>query len=139
MVCYKCGYKYSSKINMAVKADDHKKVTVCPNCGHEEEYLLPLDEEVAGKREKRFKLSAPSKKWEFLLEKISEIPDVDEICSPTWASSLKNGVPIDHRYNTENAILMVLEMVTKGTRCESLGRELSDKARKVFDFYSNEK
>lgn len=81
----------------------------------------------------RWKLS---KKHEFLIDQISEIPTINEILHPFLDGGISIGMCQDHRYNTENIILMALETLTKGTQMEDIGKELSDKAREVFDYYA---
>lgn len=84
----------------------------------------------------KFKLS---KKHEFLIEKIGDIPSMDEIQYTKWARDLSNGKNADHRYNTEDALLQILEMITKGTQMEEIALEISEKARAVFDYYADRK
>lgn len=48
-----------------------------------------------------------------------------------------NGRRTDFRYNTEDTLLMIIEMLTKGTQQEEIGKEISEKARAVFDYYSD--
>jgi len=47
------------------------------------------------------------------------------------------GNHIDFRYNTENVLLMIIETLTKGTQQEEIGKEISKKARIVFDYFSD--
>ena len=82
----------------------------------------------------RFKLS---KKHEYLIDKIGDIPSINDIKSSMWTNDLMNGKYTDHRYNTEDALLMILEKLTSGTQLEDIGKEISEKARAVFDYYSD--
>ena len=82
----------------------------------------------------RFKLS---KKHEYLIDKIGDIPSIDDIKNAMWSNDFMSGKYVDHRYNTEDALLMILERLTKGTQLEDIGKEISEKARAVFDYYSN--
>ena len=81
----------------------------------------------------RFKLS---QKHEYLIEKIGEIPTIEDIQNKAWSKDLLNGVFTDFRYNTEDVLLLVIEKLTNGTQMEDIGKEISDKAREVFDYYS---
>lgn len=80
---------------------------------------------------------ALSKKHEYLLDIICKIPTIDEIQHPAWSLSAMEGKYDDNRYNTEDAILMCIEKLTKGTQMEDAGKELSEKARGIFDYYSD--
>lgn len=82
----------------------------------------------------RFKLS---KKHEYLIDKIGDISSVDDIKNPMWSNDLMSGKYADYRYNTEDALLMILEKLTSGTQLEDIGKEISEKARAVFDYYSD--
>ncbi len=82
----------------------------------------------------RFKLS---KKHEYLIDKIGDIPNIDDIKNAMWSNDLMNGKYTDYRYNTEDALLMILEKLTSGTQLEDIGKEISEKARAVFDYYSD--
>lgn len=79
-----------------------------------------------------------SKKHEYLIYKIGDIPSVDDISNAMWSNDLMNGKRTDFRYNTEDALLMILEKLTSGTQLEDIGKEISEKARAVFDYYSDE-
>ena len=78
-----------------------------------------------------------SKKHEYLIEKIGVIPTIDDIQNAAWSKDMLNGKYTDFRYNTEDALLMIIEMLTKGTQQEEIGKEISEKARAVFDYYSD--
>jgi len=78
-----------------------------------------------------------SKKHEYLIEKIGEIPTIDDIQNAAWSTDMLNGKRTDFRYNTEDTLLMIIEMLTKGTQQEEIGKEISEKARAVFDYYSD--
>lgn len=82
----------------------------------------------------RFKLS---KKHEYLIDKIGDIPDINTIKSSMFSNDFMTGKFADHRYNTEDALLMIIERLTAGTQMEDIGREISEKARAVFDYYSD--
>ena len=82
----------------------------------------------------KFKLS---KKHEYLIDKIGDIPSVDDIKNAIWSNDLLSGKLTDHRYNTEDVLLMILEKLTSGTQLEDIGKEISEKARAVFDYYSD--
>ena len=82
----------------------------------------------------RFKLS---KKHEYLIDKFTDIPNVYDIKNSMWSNELLNGTLTDFRYNTEDTLLMILETLTSGTQLEDIGKEISEKARAVFDYYSN--
>lgn len=84
----------------------------------------------------KFKLS---KKHEYLLEKLLDIPSIDDIHYSNVSLDISNGKFADHRYNTEDIVLMILETITKGTQLEDIGKEISDKARAVFDYYIDNK
>lgn len=76
-----------------------------------------------------------SKKHEYLIDKIGEIPAIDDILNSTWSLDMLNGKRTDFRYNTEDVLLMIIENLTKGTQKETIGKEISEKARAVFDYY----
>lgn len=78
-----------------------------------------------------------SKKHEYLIDKIGEIPTIDDIQNAAWSNDALNGKRTDFRYNTEDILLMIIENITRGTQQEDIGREISEKARLVFDFYSD--
>ena len=80
---------------------------------------------------------ALSKKHEYLILKISDIPTVDDITHSTWSMDLRNGQFTDFRYNTEDALLMIIEALTRGTQLEDIGKEISERARAVFDYYAD--
>ena len=80
---------------------------------------------------------ALSKKHEYLILKISDIPTVDDITHSTWSRDLRDGRFTDFRYNTEDALLMIIEALTRGTQQEEIGKEISEKARAVFDYYAD--
>lgn len=77
-----------------------------------------------------------SKKHEYLLDAMCKIPTIGEIQCPAWTSAI-HGKYDDNRYNTEDAILMCIERLTQGTQMEDVGKELSEKARAVFDYYAD--
>lgn len=52
---------------------------------------------------------ASSKKHEYLILKLSDIPTIDDINHCAWSSDLLNGKFTDFRYNTEDALLMIIE------------------------------
>lgn len=79
---------------------------------------------------------ALSKKHEYLIDKISEIPTIEDIINCAWSNDLLKGKHTDFRYNTEDVLLMIIETLTKGTQQEDIGKEISEKARVVFDYYS---
>ena len=54
-----------------------------------------------------------------------------------WSNDLLNGKLTDFRYNTEDVLLMILEKLTSGTQLEDIGKEISEKARVIFDYYSD--
>lgn len=78
-----------------------------------------------------------SKKHEKKKKKIGVIPTIDDIQNAAWSKDMLNGKYTDFRYNTEDALLMIIEMLTKGTQQEEIGKEISEKARAVFDYYSD--
>ena len=78
-----------------------------------------------------------SKKHEYLIEKIGEIPTIDDIIHCAWSNDLLRGKHTDFRYNTEDTLLMIIETLTKGTQQEDIGKEICEKARNVFDYYSD--
>lgn len=78
-----------------------------------------------------------SKKHEYLILKLSDIPTIDDITHSAWSSDLLNGKFTDFRYNTEDALLMIIEALTSGTQQEEIGKEISEKARAVFDYYAD--
>lgn len=78
-----------------------------------------------------------SKKHEYLIEKIEEIPTIDDIKNAAWSNDILNGKWTDFRYNTEDILLMIIENLTKGTQQEDIGKEISERARAVFDYYSD--
>ncbi len=82
----------------------------------------------------RFKLS---KKHEYLIDKIGDIPSIEDIKHAMWSNDLMSGKHTDFRYNTEDALLMILEKLTSGTQLEDVGKEISEKARAVFDYYTD--
>mgnify|MGYP004549511203 FL=1 len=77
------------------------------------------------------------KKHEYLILKLSDIPTIDDITHSAWSSDLLNGKFTDFRYNTEDALLMIIEVLTRGTQQEEIGKEISEKARAVFDYYAD--
>lgn len=78
-----------------------------------------------------------SKKHEYLINKIVEIPTIDDIQNAPWSNDMLNGKRTDFRYNTEDVLLMIIENLTKGTQQENIGKEITEKARAVFDYYSD--
>lgn len=82
---------------------------------------------------KKFNLT---KKHEYLIDKISEIPSIEEINLKGWSTDFLYGKYSDFRYNTEDILLMIIEKLTEGTQLEEVGKELSQKARVVFDYYA---
>ena len=79
---------------------------------------------------------ALSKKYEYLIDKISEIPTIEDIVHCVWSNDMLSGKHTDFRYNTEDVLLMIIETLTRGTQQEDIGKEISNKARAVFDYYS---
>lgn len=77
-----------------------------------------------------------SKKHEYLIDKLGEIPSVYDIQHAMFSNDILLGKHADFRYNTEDILLMVIERLTNGTQLEDVGKEISDKAREVFDYYS---
>ena len=77
-----------------------------------------------------------SKKHEYLIDKISEIPTIEDIVHCVWSNDMLSGKHTDFRYNTEDVLLMIIETLTRGTQQEDIGKEISNKARAVFDYYS---
>lgn len=59
---------------------------------------------------------ALSKKHEYLILKLSDIPTIDDITHCAWSSDLLNGKFTDFRYNTEDALLMIIEALTRRTQ-----------------------
>lgn len=57
-----------------------------------------------------------SKKHEYLILKLSDIPTINDITHSAWSSDLLNGKFTDFRYNTEDALLMIIEALTRGTQ-----------------------
>lgn len=43
------------------------------------------------------------------------------------------------RKYTQDALLQILEAITKGTQMEEISLEISEKARAVFDYYADRK
>lgn len=76
-----------------------------------------------------------SKKHEYLIDKLNEIPTMEDIRCKAWTKDMLYGLHTDFRYNTEDILLNVIERLTKGTQMEDIGREISDKAREIFDYY----
>lgn len=94
-----------------------------------------LRREKEGKMPKdRFSLS---KKHEYLIDKITEIPTIYDIKNAAWSNDALCGKCTDFRYNTEDILLMIIESLTKGTQREEIGKEISKKARAVFDYYTD--
>ena len=79
---------------------------------------------------------ALSKKHEYLIDKISEIPTIGDIVHSVLSNAMLSGKHTDFRYNTEDVLLMIIETLTRGTQQEDIGKEISNKARAVFDYYS---
>ena len=67
-----------------------------------------------------------------MIDKCCEIPSIDKIKGDGF---MKNTLT-DFRYDTEDALLMILENLTKGTQQENIAKEIIEKARAVFDYYS---
>lgn len=80
---------------------------------------------------------ALSKKHEYLINKLVEIPTIKDIQNSAWSKDVMNGKYTDFRYNTEDALLMIVEALTKGTQQEDIGKEITEAARAVFDYYSD--
>ena len=78
-----------------------------------------------------------SKKHEYLIDKIGEIPTIEDISHSAWSNDQLLGKHTDFRYNTEDILLMIIETLTKGTQQEEIGKEISEKARAVFDYFSD--
>lgn len=76
-----------------------------------------------------------SKKHEYLIDKLCEIPVKEDINK----SAFVTGKIIDYRYNTEDILLMIIEEITRNTQLEDVGKEISEKARNIFDYYSDKK
>lgn len=76
-----------------------------------------------------------SKKTKMLIDAIVSVPTVEEIATCRFVPSEE--LMADHRSNVEDILLMVLERLTKNTVNEELGKELSEKARAVFDYYTD--
>lgn len=79
---------------------------------------------------------ALSKKHEYLIDKITDIPDINTITHAMWSNDLLSGKHTDFRYNTEDVLLMIIEKLTENTQIEDIGKEITEKARAVFDYYS---
>lgn len=79
-----------------------------------------------------------SKKHEYLIDKLGEIPDTGEISHGLWSSDLMHGGSTDHRGNTEEILLSIIETLTNGTQQEEIGKEIVQKARAVFDYYETD-
>ena len=58
---------------------------------------------------------ALSKKHEYLIDKISEIPTIEDIVHCVWSNDMLNGKHTDFRYNTEDVLLRRIETFTRGT------------------------
>lgn len=71
-----------------------------------------------------------SKKHQYLIEQLYEIPTIHDVDTAGFYHDFSN-----FRYNTENILLMIIEELTKGTQLESVGHEISGKAREIFDYY----
>ena len=80
---------------------------------------------------------ALSKKHEYLIDAVVNLPTIDDIQHDAWSNDVLNGKHTDFRYNTEDALLMIIETLTKGTQQEEIGKEISKKARAIFDYYSD--
>ena len=80
-----------------------------------------------------------SKKHEYLIEKLSEIPTLEDMSVKMFSKDYMYGMYADYRYNTEDVLLMVIKELTKGTQMEDIGEELCEKARVIFDYYSDKK
>ena len=79
---------------------------------------------------------ALSRKHEYLIDKIVDIPTLEQIAHCAWSNDMLSGKHTDFRYNTEDALLMIIETLTKGTQQEDIGKEICERARAVFDYYS---
>lgn len=75
-----------------------------------------------------------SKKHQYLIDQFYKIPTIQDIDTAGFYHDFSN-----FRYNTENILLMIIEELTKGTQLESVGSDISDKAREVFDYYVDRK
>ena len=76
-----------------------------------------------------------SKKHEYLIDKLGEIPDPEELSHRLFSADTLQGNCSDHRGNTEEILLYIIETLTKGTQQEETGREIVQKARTVFDYF----
>ena len=79
-----------------------------------------------------------SRKHEYLISKSCDIPSLSDIEHPSWLLvGSYEGVLPDYRYNTEAILMDVIMEITKGTQMEAAGREICDKANKIFEYYAN--
>lgn len=85
------------------------------------------------------KIGSLSKKHEFLIEKLIDIPTVEDIQNAGWSRDALFGKTENHRYNVEDILLLVLEKLTEGTQMEDIGKELSERARVIFDYCEESK
>lgn len=75
----------------------------------------------------------PSKKISKLIEITVSIPTIEEI------QGAYEHAPIDHRRDVEEYILSALETLSQKTKCEDTCKDLIEKARRIFEFYDNER
>lgn len=79
-----------------------------------------------------------SKKHEYLIDKLGEIPDQEELSHNLLSANILQGTCSDHRGNTEDILLSIIEALTKRTQQEEIGKEIVQKARAVFDYYETD-
>ena len=82
----------------------------------------------------KFKLS---QKHELLINKISELPTDDDIHYRNFSHDLLTGCHTDFRFNVEDILLSVIEGLTRGTQLEDSGKELTDRAREIIEYFAN--
>lgn len=46
-------------------------------------------------------------------------------------------IPIDHRWNAENSLILALETISKGTVYQDISFEIIEKCSEIFEYYDN--
>ena len=59
-----------------------------------------------------------SKKHEYLIDKLGKIPDAEDLSRRLLSADTLQGTCSDHRGNTEEILLSIIETLTKGNQQE---------------------
>lgn len=76
-----------------------------------------------------------SKKHEKLIEIAVNIPSNKKEMSQLGGE--RATIPIDHRGNAENSLVIALEAISKGTAYQDICCEIIEKCNAIFEYYDN--